>query len=453
MIPDIFRPYLDHPLVESKLDQLDVLDSPLLNSIIRAEDLMIRGIRDFYLNPDPSKTSRLSPGQFSSSILLARGLAFLDIAHYKSNVADISKDVWNVTPTTAKKQSFNSNMMSSIIPRLYTAGIVVFDPSIQTVMDRMPYPVGSKLFVQKNLIEIPRLFQEQSNHYSILGGVQDFPELKYVLEETAPNQPNFNRDYNALQEIDNIREQEIRNRLYTFSTSFLAGTKSEAIWLSLLSDASDNYRTALKDLMDLQGELGGFISYQEIVSSTGKKAREVAWIMRNVNDLGIAKMVRTLDLENALSRITSGTLLGMNYRELNNAQSILVLTRQVPESMDMLNILQTKQELNEGDLIDKYMDARPVYKTLNSLKDIGLIKQRGVIDDGIYELTPCKDNVKFISDVLAVAARSRHVTEPDYDLINILEEQYKGIDEASWRRGTEQLRLDYFKEAEIEIKK
>jgi len=55
MIPDIFKPYLEHPLVENKLEQLEDLDSPQLNDIIRAEDLMIRGIRDFYLNPDPKK--------------------------------------------------------------------------------------------------------------------------------------------------------------------------------------------------------------------------------------------------------------------------------------------------------------------------------------------------------------------------------------------------------------
>jgi hypothetical protein len=268
-----------------------------------------------------------------------------------------------------------------------------------------------------------------------------------VLEESAPENTTFGRDYNALYEIDNIREQEIRNRLYTFSTSFLTGTKSETVWLQLLSDASDNYRIALKSLMDLQGEYGGFISHQEIVSSTGLKARDAAWIMRNVNNLGIAQMVHTLDMGNALSRITSGTLLGMNYLELNNAQSILVLTRQVPEAVEMLNILQTKKELIEDDLIDKYGSAIPVHKTLNSLELIGLIRQRGAINEGIYELTPLRDNDRFISDILAIAAHSRHVTEPEYDISNMLEDQFANMDEDRFRRGSEQLKLDLFEAA------
>ena len=211
MIPRIFDPYLEHPLVKARLDQLEVLDSPDLNKIIRAEDLMIRGVRDFYLNP--AKKGRLSPGQFSSSILLARGLGVLDVAHYTSNVSDIYNYVWKLTPTTAKRPAFNQNMKTSVIPRLASGGFVVFDSSLQQVVNYMPYPVASKLFVQKNLIEIPRLLQEQGNHYSIIGGVQDFPKLKSDLETISPQQGTFGRDYNALSEIDIIREQEIRNRL------------------------------------------------------------------------------------------------------------------------------------------------------------------------------------------------------------------------------------------------
>jgi hypothetical protein len=444
---------LEHPLVADKLEQLEVLDSPLLNDIIRAEDLMIRGVREFYLNPDPSKKNRLTPGQFSSSILLGRGLAFLDISHYKSNVPDICTDVWKVTPTTAKRPSFNQNMNTSVIPRLDAGRMVTFDSSKQQVTNCMPYPVGSKLFVQKNLIEIPRLLKEQANHYSIISGVQDFPELKSELEATSPERGTFRRDYDALFEIDTIREHEIRNRLYTFSTTFLMGEKSEATWLQLLSDASDNYRIALKSLMELQGEYGGFISHQEIVAATGLKARDVSWIMRNIDNLGVSQIVHTLDMENALSRITSGTLLGMNYLEYNNAQSILILTRQVPESVEMLNILKDKKELIEDDLTDKYGSAVPVQRTINSLGLIGLIRQKGAINEGIYELTPLKYNERYISDVLAVAARSRHVTDPDYDITNLLEEQYRGMDEEKFRRGTEQLKIDYFEDAADKYKR
>lgn len=218
----------------------------------------------------------------------------------------------------------------------------------------------------------------------------------------------------------------------------------------MLSDASDGYRVALKELMELQGEYGGFISHQEAVVATRKNDREVSWIMRNVDDLGIAQMVRTLD-GNALSRITSGTLLNMNYRDLNNAQSILVLTRQVPESSEILNILKNKKELIEDDLTEKY-GAMPVQRTIFKLEFAGLIRQRG-INEGVWELTPQKGNERFIEDVLTVRARSRHVLSPDYDVTNLLEESFKNMDEEKFRRGTEQLKLDYFREAVYEAKR
>lgn len=296
------------------------------------------------------------------------------------------------------------------------------------------------------------MLRHQANHYSIIGDVQDFPELTSVLETNSPEPSTFKRDYKALFEIDNIRDQVIGNRSYTFSTCFLAREKSASTWLQLLSDASDNYRIALKSLMDLQGDFGGYLSHQEIVAATGLKERDVSWIMRNIDNLEISQIVHTLE-GNALSRITSGTLLNMNYRDLVNAQSILVLTRQEPRSIEMLNILQDNKQLVEDDLTDKYESAIPVQRTINSLMSIGLIRQKGRTNEGIYELTPLKGNEKFIDDVLAVAAHSRHVIDPDYDITKSLDEQYSGMDEEKFKRGTEQLQLDYFKEAEEELRK
>ena len=77
MIPDIFKPYLEHPLVENKLEQLEDLDSPQLNDIIRAEDLMIRGIRDFYLNPDPKKNKSLITRTIQLFYSIGAGAGFL----------------------------------------------------------------------------------------------------------------------------------------------------------------------------------------------------------------------------------------------------------------------------------------------------------------------------------------------------------------------------------------
>lgn len=447
MIPDIFKPYLDHPLVCDRLDDLDVLDSKDLNNIIRVEDLMIRGVREYYLKYQ--NTKRLSPGAFSSSILLARGLAFLDVAHHKNDVAKIWDDVWRITPTTAKRPAFNQKLAGTI-QRLDDDKLIIFDSEKEYVESCIPYPIGSKLFVQKNLIENYTLLHQQEYHYRILGAVQDFPKRKSELANECSQQDKFNRDYDALSEVDIIREREVKGIPYAFATGFLAGEKSAATWMQLLSDASDGYRVALKELMELQGEYGGFISHQEAVVATRKNDREVSWIMRNVDDLGIAQMVRTLD-GNALSRITSGTLLNMNYRDLNNAQSILVLTRQVPESSEILNILKNKKELIEDDLTEKY-GAMPVQRTIFKLEFAGLIRQRG-INEGVWELTPQKGNERFIEDVLTVRARSRHVLSPDYDVTNLLEESFKNMDEEKFRRGTEQLKLDYFREAVYEAKR
>lgn len=451
MIPSVIQPYLTHPLVSKMRESdLELLDTPLLNNIIRSEDLMIRGVREYYLNT--SNQERLNPGQFSSSILLARGLVFLDVAHYNQDVQNICNNVWRITPTTAKRASFNQNINKSVIPRLEYCGIIEFDSAKQHIIDYMPYPVGSKLFVQKNLIENPKLLEEQSNHYSIIGGVQDFPELTSVLETNSKQQQYFSRDYNALKEIVVIREQEIRGRSYTFSSHFLAGDKSTSIWLQLLEDVSDSYRIALKSLMDLLGDLGGFVSHHEIVDATGLKAREVNYLMRNIDNLGISQRTHTLDMEDALSRITSGTLLGMNYHDLNNAQSLLVLMRQVPEAVEMLNLLQSNGILVEDELTEKFDSVVPVQKTRNSLSSIGLIKPDKIYE-GIWELTPNKGNDKFISDVLAVTAHSRHVLPPDLDLTNILEDQFKNMDQEKFRRGAEQLKLDAFSIAVDESKK
>lgn len=443
MIPDIIRPYLEHPLVKNienkRPSDLETLDTPLLNNVIRSEDQIIRCVREYSL--DLSNRGRLSPGQFSSSILIARGLAFLDISHYKSNVLDIYNDIWAITPTTAKRPSFNRNISTSIIPRLETGGLIEFDSQKKLVLNYIPYAVGSKLFVQKNLIENAKLFEEQANHYEIIGGVQDFPELTSALAANAPQRHNFGRDYVALIEIDAIRRHEIRGREFTFSRSFLTGDQSMEAWSQVL-EAADNVRIALRSLMVLQGEYGGFISTPEIVEATGWKPRAVNQLMRHINTLGISRRVRTLDMEDALSRVTSGTLLNMNYLELNNAESILVLIRHVPEAVDMLNLLVNNKELIEDDLVDKYESAVPVQKTRNSLVSIGLIKQDRIYE-GVWELTPNRGNDKFILDVLAVCANSRHVLPPNYDIPNIYSDQFKKIGPDDVQKEVKQMKLDF----------
>ncbi len=452
MIPDIIRPYLDHPLVKSKKESdLEVLDSQGLNNIIRAEDQIIRGVREYYLDKTKSESGRLTPSQFSSSILLARGLAFLDVAHYKQNVSDIYNDVWDITPTTAKRASFNTNMRDSIMPRLEDGGLVEFDASKQSIVNYVPYPVGSKLFVQKNLVENTKLMMEQANHYQIINTIQDFPELTTTIEAKAPQSQYFKRDFTALSEIDILRVQEMRGRQFAFSKGFLTSEKASEKWLQVL-DTADTARVALKSILDLQGIYGGFISHEEIVKATEWNSRGVNSLIRHIDNLGIAQSTHTLDMKDALSRPTTGTLLNMNYLELNNAESILSFAREVPETIDILNKLRTHNQISEDELLDQY-EIAPTQRVRNTLKTIGLIRADR-LSDAIWELVPFRGNDKFISDVLTVAAHSRHVLAPDYDPTGILKDNFKKLDEAKLRKETDQMKLDFFKIfEEEEVKK
>ena len=440
MLPEIVKPYLDHPMVESKNESdLEVLDEKELNNVIRAEDQIIRGVREYYL--DSEKQKRLNPGQFSSSILIARGLAFLDIAHYKKNVMDICDEVWKITPTTTKRSSFNQNIKSSIIPRLEKNGLIEFNSDKQNVINFIPYPIGSKLFVQKNLLEIPRLYKEQINHFDIIRNIQDFPELTFEIQSNSPHPQSFERDFNALEEIDVIRSQTINNRDFTFAKTFLTGEQSSEAWLKVLETA-DNVRTGLKALMDIQGDFGGFISHSEIVQSTGWNSRAVNRLMRTINNIGISDKTYTLDMEDALSRPTSGTLLNMNYHELNNAQAILVLTRSVPTSIDILYKLQKQSNISEEELMDEF-GINSVQRVRNVLQTIGVISKEA-LQEGILERVPFRGNKQFLSDVLAVSANSRHVLDPDYDVNKKLEPMFNKIDEDRLQRESKQISLEFY---------
>lgn len=455
-IPDILKPYLEHPLVKNKnISDLEALDNPQLNNAIRVEDQIIRGIREYYLDDAKRTSGRLTPGQFSSSILLARGLAFIDIAHYKTDVSDICNDIWEITPTTAKRAYFNQNMSDSVIPRL-DKGLVVFDAKKQQVIDRIPYPVGSKLFVQKNLIENTTLYEQQANHYEIIGGVQNFPELRTNLEKiiTSKNprlKSNFNRDYDALSDIDVIRTQEINGRSFTFSKDFLTGAKSNNLWLQVLDSTSDQTRIALKSLMDFLGDSGGFVTHNELVKATGQNERRINNLLRSIDNLGIAKRVTTLEMKDALSRITTGTLINMNYRELDNAGQILSLSRELPVTADILNMLN-KGTVNEDDLTNKYPTGS-VQIIRNYLCKIGLINKAKIYTDGDLELVPFKGNHEFISNVLTECAHSRKVLPPDYDYTNRIKDQFDKVDDERMSKGIKQMKLDFFENVDEEYKK
>ena len=196
-IPNIINPYLNHPLVKNAHpSDLTLLDEKELNDVIKSVDLIFRGLKDYSHNPEIG-VKRLHAGHFSSSVQIARAWSFLDFAHSIQNVETIIDKVYPVT-STSSKEVYLKNMRDSVLPRLNKNGLIQINTSSNKIIDVMPYPISSKLYVKKELLDKPTLFYQQINQFTILNNVQYFPELKNELQATASNPSFFLRDYNAL---------------------------------------------------------------------------------------------------------------------------------------------------------------------------------------------------------------------------------------------------------------
>ena len=156
-------------------------------------------------------------------------------------------------------------------------------------------------------------------------------------------------------------------------------------------------------------------------------------------------------MKDALSRITTGTLINMNYRELDNAGQILSLSRQLPETVDILDLLNRNEVVHEDDLTSKYSTGT-IQTIRNSLSKIGLIN-RAKIYDGELELVKFRGNHRFITNVLTECAHSRQVLPPDYDFSNILKEQFDKVDEERLKKGIQQMKLDFYENVDEEYRK
>lgn len=197
-LPEIITPYMEHPLVQkANYKDLSKLDDKLLNDIIQAEDLIYRGIREYY---KADKDKKLHSGHFGSSVQIARAWSLLDMAFPSCDLVGLLDRVYKVTKTTDKKQYLH-HMKTSVLPRLMKHNLIIIDESRNTISDIMPYPVSSKLYVKKELLDKKTLFRHQANQFTILNDVQYFPALKNELESKASVPQYFGRDYNALSEI------------------------------------------------------------------------------------------------------------------------------------------------------------------------------------------------------------------------------------------------------------
>lgn len=420
MIPEKFRPYLNHPLVKDKNPaDLELLDEAELNNVLRAGDLIFRGVREFSRDPTmgnkrpkPIGNRQLQPGNFGISIQIARALTVLDLAHSMNNVNIVLNEGYLRTKASTKdeKQSlhqYNQHMSVSVIPRLLKNGLIKFNNDNSLITDVIPYAVGSKLYVYKEFLKFkPKYYLEQINQFTILNDVQFFPELKTELEVNASNPTYFDRDYTALEDIDVIRSRQVKGREFTLSKSYLIGDRSENVWETVL-DTGDVGRQGLKHLMDKIGELGGYASMSELSSMSSLSPRITNRLIRSIDKLGLAQRVPNIDFDDGLSRDTSGTKLNSNYKDLTNAQSILLLTRSYPEAVPILYKLQEYGNINEDELIDEF-DPATVSKVIHILIKIGVIRPKS-LDEDTYEIVPNKECEDFLFDVLSVSANTRRI--------------------------------------------
>jgi len=423
-LPGIVQPYRKHPLIKNRnpSDFTSIDDEPL-NKIIRSVDLILRGLRENYFKGQTTRT-RLSAGQFSSSIMIARGWLFLDTAHATNDVDTIIERVYASTKTTKRSDAVR-RVRAGTIPKLKNDGLLELDESDKTVIEVMPYPISSKIFVLKEFVNNEVLFNQQINQFDILGNVQYFPELTSSLDADARNPQYFARDYTALSEIDVIRNRTIRGRDFTLAKAYLSDNeRSYDIWATVL-ETGEHVRKGLKELMELLGQLGGFASQSELNRMLNRNTRIVNRLIRQVDGIGLAQRSHTAEFEDALSRPIE-TRIPFNYHQLNNAETMLTLCRSVPEAAEILEKLRKEQRIEENGLLNEF-DPISVGKVRNYLSEIGVITEKSLESD-LWEIAPDKESIEFLSEVLTIVANSRKVLGDDIEINRKLEDYFKDAD-------------------------
>lgn len=435
-LPPFINPYRDHPLVKAiRPRDLTDLDGTLLNSVIQAEDLINRSLNEYF---KADKIKRLHSGHFGSSVQIARAWSVLDLAHPSCNVSDVVNKVYNLTKTTNEPQ-FLKNMYESVLPRLEKNNLITLNKTKKIITDVIPYAIGSKVYVKNELLAKTTLYNQQINQFTILNEVQYSPALKATLQADASNKGYFDRDYEALSEIEVIRTRSIRNRDFTLSKAYLTGDRSLEVWNTIL-ESGERTRTGLKEFLDIQGNLGGCVSQSEFSRLTSKNMRLVGSLMRRIDALGISQRVQTLELEDALSRPISGTRLNLNYQKLNNAQSFLIFARSVPETPEIVHRVQCDQVFNEDALSGEF-DPRSVSKVKNSLQNIGvLIEEDG--SEGMWSVAQNNESNLFLEDFLRVSANTRSILGDNIEINRKLEEFFPDT-EADINRNFKEIEKDF----------
>jgi len=439
---DLFKPYLSDPMVQNIIDELDTLNEPNLNKMIVSVDWIISSLRDYYAK------GRVKPvGRFSASVFMSRGMLFLDRAHSTKNIDDIINYVFTNTRTATDKNIIR-NIQEVTIPRLVGLGLIELDDSGRTVTGVMPYPVSSKYFVRKNVVG--KLFDQQINQFAILASVQDFPVERDQLASSAPRQELFERDHNALSEIDVIRNKAYNGVPYTVAKDYLMTNKESLdVWKAIL-EASGPVRAAFRDLMVLQGDLGGYISEQDIIAYLGWKPRAIYKMFRRADSLGLSKLTRTLNWEDALIRPIAGSKLTYNFTQLNGAPQILTLTRWVPDSVDILEKLYRAGSIQSDELLNEF-NPSTVGKIEHVLTEIGVL-EADKINEGLWNVAKNKGCEELLLEANTIAVKSRRISEAKGAQTK-LADYAKYLDDKTIEGDSKKLEVEFDKEFGAAIKK
>jgi hypothetical protein len=441
-LPDFIRPYKDHPLILGRTDaELEILDDEHLNTIMRAEDQIIRGVRNYAIK-NRDKPDKLSPGAFSATISIARALAILDVGTYLSNLEDVVRHAQKITPTSSNPASFKHSLVKTVIPHLKQSKLVEFDKK-GDIIQIVPYPISSKIYVTDHLINNQLLYNQQVNHFDIIGQVQSFPQPTSTIREEVTRKIDFERDFRALRTVDIVRQYAVGGVDYSFSKEYILSEESLETWKTIL-ETTDTFRSGLNELFNLQTELAGIATTSEIIKATKKSDRYVNQLMRYIDLSGLSQRIHTLSKEDALSRPIPGTLINVNFVDFNNAASILPIVRSVPMGYDIIHKIRTSGEITEDELTESY-GAVSVQQIRTTLLEIGVIKQDDRFD-GIIKINKEKNSEQLLDEVLTSLAHSRRVITPDYEIDGVIEEAFQTIDIKRLKTDTQKLISDFVKE-------
>jgi len=201
---------------------------------------------------------------------------------------------------------------------------------------------------------------------------------------------------------------------------------------------SDPIRLGFKELLEAQGEYGGFISQTEIVQMLSTNPRIASRLIRHADQMGLAEHTHTLYFEDALSRQISGTKLVLNFHQLKNVGTILTLCRSIPDAVSILKSLRVNNEINEIELLSQF-NPIDVGKLRNTLIDVGCISKEIWDKDEIWEIVQNKEVGDCLLEIETLLAQSRRITE-DGSNVNRLDEFFpKDVDEDKIRREVEKI--------------